>query len=317
MSKHLTMLVGPCGSGKSTLARQMAEQDPNLVYINQDAQGRDHLAKFGTAIELGLNVVCDRMNFTKQQRSRYLELAKANGYTSKIIVLHQSYEVCLQRCIARQGHETIKEESAARSALNMFFSKYERVEDSEANVVERIWPEGEKPLAIISDLDGTLCEVEHRRHFVRPPENILVGPNGEMVSVLGQLEVVEFDTPLPRFKKDWNGFFKAMVNDTVNESVMTLLWNMVGFSIIYCSGRPDNYRKETEQWLVKNDAPDGPVYMRLRNDSRQDDIVKEMLLDFEILTRVTPFFILDDRDQVVAMWRRRGYSCFQVAPGDF
>lgn len=285
------MLVGPCGSGKSTLARQMVKEDPNLVYINQDAQGRDHLMKFGTAVELGLDIVCDRMNFTKGQRSRYLDLAKANGYTSKIIVLHQSYDVCFKRCVERQGHETIKEESAARSALNMFFSKYERVEDTEADVVERQWPDGYKPSAIICDLDGTLCEISHRLHFVRKPK-------GE--------------------KKNWKGFFDGMLDDKVNKWCADLLHKYGSDTkIVLCSGRPDNYRRNTVQWLEGNLIAYDDLFMRNRGDQRQDNVAKEIILDFEILTRYTPFFMIDDRSQVVAMWRKRGYTCLQCAEGDF
>lgn len=57
--------------------------------------------------------------------------------------------------------------------------------------------------------------------------------------------------------------------------------------------------------------------MRPRNDYRRDDIVKEIILDFEILTRYTPIFMIDDRTQVVEMWRRRGFVCLQCAKGNF
>jgi adenylate kinase family enzyme len=282
------MLVGPAGAGKSTLAREFGLKE-QYEHINQDAQGRQHLELFENAIAEQKNIVIDRMNFTKQQRSRYLDLAKANGYSTRIIVLHQPYSVCLERCLKRENHETIKEEAAAKGALNMFFSKYERVEDSEADVVDRFWPDGEKPLAIYSDLDGTLCDVEHRRHYVRREG-----------------------------KKDWNGFFKEMVNDTVNQPVKDVLKRFgADHKIVLCSGRPDNYKRETTSWLSKNEIIYDNLFMRLRNDSRQDDIVKEILLDFEILTRYTVKFCLDDRDQVVRMLRKRGLKVFQVADGDF
>ena len=57
--------------------------------------------------------------------------------------------------------------------------------------------------------------------------------------------------------------------------------------------------------------------MRQRDDFRPDNIVKEMILDFEILTRYTPYFMIDDRKQVVDMWRKRGYTCLACAEGDF
>lgn len=296
--KKFVMLVGPPGSGKSTLSKQYI--DEGFTYVNQDLQGKEHLEVFVAAVTLGENIVVDRMNFSKGQRDRYLSVAKKEGYETGIIVLHQPYAVCFDRCMNRKDHLTIKDEKAARSALNTFFTKYERVSDDEANKVVRIWPDGAKPLAIICDLDGTLCDVTHRRHFVRKPE-------GE--------------------RKDWHGFFLGMVDDTPNQWCADLLVAMsLSHHIVYCSGRPDSWRKETVAWLKKwnlfefeNGGPnyDFHLYMRPRSDSRQDNIVKEILLDFEILTRFTPYFMIDDRKQVVDMWRSRGYTCLQCDEGAF
>jgi len=296
---RLTLLVGPPGSGKSTLAKEYCSLG-GAVYINQDSQGKNHHNLFGVAIAEGKDVVVDRLNFSKGQRDRYLSLAKANGYSTHITVLHQPYKVCLERCLARQGHETIKDEDNARAALSMFFGKYERVQDNEADVVLRVWPEGDKPVAIICDLDGTLCKIDHRLHFVRRE---------------------------PGVKKDWKGFFDAMDGDDVNEWCARLL-HMMGekLQIVYCSGRPDDRRRQTRSWLEKRNLFDlcygnldeqFHLYMRPRNDSRQDNIVKEIILDFEILTRFTPYFMIDDRKQVVDMWRARGFTCLHCAEGDF
>jgi predicted kinase len=284
----LKMLVGPCGSGKSTLARELVKE--GYTYINQDSQGRDHLRLFIEAVAAKQPVLVDRMNFTKEQRKRYLDAAKAAGYTTSITVLHQPYEVCLARCLARTGHETIKDPRAAHGALDMFFTKYERVTDDEADEVFRWWPDGLKPLAVIVDIDGTIADLEHRRHFVRKA---------------------------PGEKKDWAGFFGAMKDDKAfgwcTDLVNTLSKK---YSIVFCSGRPDNYRKVTADWL-DNFVHYENLFMRHRQDQRQDNVVKEIILDFEILTRYTPHFMLDDRDQVVKMWRDRGYTCLQCAPGDF
>ena len=289
MSK-LTLMVGAPGSGKTTYAHQL----PPCRYVNQDSQGRQHLDYLNSFIANNENIVVDRMGFNLSQRDRYLRPAKEKGYETEIVVLHESYKTCFERVMARKDHPTIKNEESARSALNTFFTKYERVQDSEADKVTRIWPSGEKPKAVYSDLDGTLALVEHRRHFVQKEG-----------------------------KKDWNGFFKEMVNDPVNQPVMDTLKKFSNtHRIIYCSGRPDNWRKETERWLMDKDAPncfclENYLFMRSRNDSRQDNIVKEILLDFEILTRYSIDFCLDDRDQVVKMLRSRGLIVFQVADGDF
>lgn len=286
----LVLLVGPPGSGKSTHSNQLA-CDYSFKRISQDDQGKvGHIDAFNEALFKGMNIVVDRMNFNKVQRDRYLIPAKAAGYETEIIVLHESYETCLERCLKRQGHPTIKDETNARSALNTFFGKYERVQDNDADKVTRIWPKGEKDTVIICDLDGTLCNVDHRLHFVK-------------------------DVPVGQ-KKDWKNFFYNIPGDHINTWCSDLI-TYFPHQIVYCSGRPDNYRKETVAWLEEYDLNHFPLFMRPRNDSRQDDIVKEIILDFEILTRFNPYFAIDDRDQVVRMWRKRGITCLQCANGDF
>jgi hypothetical protein len=91
----------------------------------------------------------------------------------------------------------------------------------------------------------------------------------------------------------------------------------MGYKIVLCSGRPDDHEKPTREWLSRSYPYYDDLFMRLRGDHRQDNIAKENILDFEILTRYTPYFMIDDRAQVVEMWRKRGFTCLQCAPGDF
>lgn len=304
----ITMLVGPPGSGKSTMARDLIENDGDhgaaTVRISQDDQGRvGHMELFERAIAEGQNIIVDRMNYNKDQRNRYLEPARKAGYNVRIIVVHTPFQVCMARCNARVGHPTIQDEKTASKAINFFFSNYERVEDSEADRVDRLGWVGDKGFsAVICDLDGTLCNIEHRRHFVRPTDGT---------------------------KKNWPAFFAGIPNDTINEWCKELLIQMsASHKIVFCSGRGENERMATVEWLEKNKVQSfydplfetetyADLFMRNRQDSRQDSIVKEIILDFEILTRYKPIFMIDDRQQVVDMWRRRGFVCLQCDVGDF
>jgi predicted kinase len=299
---QLTLLVGPPGSGKSTLAKSLIHNDGDhgaaTVYVNQDSQGpAGHKDIFIDAVYAGKDIIVDRMNFNVQQRRTYIEIAKLKGYRVKVIIKCESQETCLARMLARQGHETIKDERGARSAMQTFFTKYEPPDHSEdIDEIVRLYPDNAKLPCIVVDLDGTLCDVEHRRHFVRRPQ-------GE--------------------KKDWRSFFLGIADDEPNRWCTDLVRRYAkDHCIVFCTGRDENHKKPTVDWLEKHMgwAPNQghySLFMRHRHDSRQDYMVKEILLDFEILTRFKPFFMVDDRKQVVDMWRRRGFVCLQCDEGEF
>jgi len=118
--KELILLVGPPGSGKSTKA--LGELNDS-VYINQDLQGKEgHQKLFLESVKSELPIIVDRMNFSKEQRNRYLIPAKEAGYKTRIVVLHESFETCFNRCMKRENHETIKTQRDARNALDFFFN---------------------------------------------------------------------------------------------------------------------------------------------------------------------------------------------------
>lgn len=292
----LVLLVGPPGSGKSTYTEMYLDenfiQTPYTI-INQDKLGKiQHITEFLKASHNEENIVIDRMNFNKEQRSRYLIRAKEAGYETEIIVLHQSYETCLKRCNDRNDHPTIRDEDTAKSALGTFFRQYERPTLDEADKVTYIYPEQTLKLnTIICDLDGTLCNNDAREHLVRGG------------------------------KKDWKGFFDGIPNDKLNVWCKKLLNTMRQNSIItMCSGRPETYRETTKNWLYNNKVFFDNLYMRPSNDSRSDTIIKEIILDFEILTRYNDIlFAIDDRKCVIDMWRSRGITVLDCAgpKGDF
>jgi len=287
---ELIILVGPCGSGKSTLANKYQN---GAYVVNQDRQGKDCFdIIFRPLVTSKANIIIDRMNFSKEQRNRYLEPAKKAGYKTKIIVLHENHETCFKRMQTRKDHPTIKDDKTASKVLNFFFSKYERPTPDEADEIEFRYPEGEKPYAIICDLDGTLCNIDHRLHFVHPPEGV---------------------------KKDWRSFSGSLRTDDLNSwcDLILSLTREEGYPTILCSGRTDNYKELTKDWLKKYDVEYDHLFMRNRQDFRADFIVKEIILDFEILTRYRPYFFIDDRQQVVQMYRKRGFTVLQCADGNF
>jgi hypothetical protein len=144
---------------------------------------------------------------------------------------------------------------------------------------------------VIFDLDGTIALIDHRRHFVA-----------------GKSQVTD---------EDWRNFFAACVDDEPNLPVITTLraLHYQGYEIVILSGRSSEVRSETVAWLKKHQIPYHGLYMRLAGDHKPDEKLKEELL--EKFTKETILCVFDDRQKVVDMWRSKGITCFQVAPGDF
>lgn len=286
--KRLVVLVGPPGSGKSTKAKAYEELS-KYTRINRDDQGKKHFYLFDQALEKLEDIVVDKMNFSKESRAYWIDKAHAKGYVTKIIVFHVPFSVCLDRMAERENHPTIKTAEDALKALNFFFRAYARVEDKEADTVERLGHNNDVPTCIVSDLDGTLCRIDHRLHHVR----------GEG-------------------RKDWQSFFREIPDDSVNEWCREILWKFQdSYPIVLASGRGEQTRSDTTEWLHKHGIQYNALYMRPSIDNRPDFIVKEIILEFEILPRYRPLFILDDRASVVKMWRKHGLTVLQCDEGNF
>jgi hypothetical protein len=147
---------------------------------------------------------------------------------------------------------------------------------------------------IIVDIDGTVADLKHRRHFVASAP------------------------------KNWKAFFAAVTDDEPITPVINVIKSCIlaGAKVVFVTGRPDSIRDETVEWLRDVAGFEGQfafnaVLMRATGDFRPDDIVKEELLDQLLEEGFEPVMVFDDRKSVVGMWRRRGLICAQVAEGDF
>jgi len=138
---------------------------------------------------------------------------------------------------------------------------------------------------VIFDIDGTLADNNHRQYFVSDG------------------------------RKEWDKFFSLMGDDLPVLPVIELcqaLFASDNYEIQIFSGRPERYRRLTEQWLAWNSVP---LSMRKDGDYRPDAEVKEeMLLKLEKEGKQIAF-VVDDRKPVVEMWRKHGIVCLQCAEG--
>ena len=107
--------------------------------------------------------------------------------------------------------------------------------------------------------------------------------------------------------------------DALNEPVAHIVrtYAALGVTVIIVSGRNVRHRKETEAWLAGHAIPYASLYMRRPRDFRKDAIIKAEVFEAKLRGSYDVLFVLEDRDQTVAMWRGLGLTCLQVAPGDF
>ena len=143
---------------------------------------------------------------------------------------------------------------------------------------------------IIFDVDGTIADVEHRRHLVS-------GDN-----------------------KDWKNFRLATVDDTPVQWVCDIAKRFIaqGDDVAFFSARNESEREITELQIKKwiGDGHKG-VFLRPNGDYTPDEVFKSQLADkFEKFGGVIDL-VFDDRNKVVDMWRARGTTVVQVAEGDF
>ena len=139
----------------------------------------------------------------------------------------------------------------------------------------------------IFDLDGTICDVSHRRQYVATK---------------------------PRNWDAWNG---GIMNDVPNPAVKIVyqaLRQQYEYDMIVVSGRSDDYKEQTIKWLTDNEIFYDEIYMRKYKDHRDDAVVKGEIAD-EILKTHRILGVFDDRKRVVDMWAKRGIWVFDVGQG--
>lgn len=140
----------------------------------------------------------------------------------------------------------------------------------------------DKPHAVLVDLDGTLAKMTGRSPY------------------------------------DWDRVDEDEPNQDIVDLVNTL--RDAGATIVFVSGRDGRAREKTRGWLVRHVGPwttSAKLLMRSAGDNRRDSIVKAEIYDAAIRDVFNVWLVLDDRDQVVDMWRQRGLRTLQVAPGSF
>lgn len=297
------------GSGKTTKAKDWVQADPaTRARINRDDL-RDMLhdgiydhdsgterqictvrdAAIKALLRSGKNVVVDETNLPNRSIRDLMELAAVCGAEFEVWDLTDvPLDVCLQRNEARgmAGGNLVPP--------TWIVEKHQRFIAGKPH-----------PLPIIGGPDAAVG-----RPYVRDRRARLELDGAIIVDIDGTVAL----------KGDRSPYDETRVSeDKPNYPVTAAVWALYerGYKVIFCSGRTEACREDTEAWIRDNIGTyTFELYMRAIGDKRRDDLVKLELFD-KFRDRFDICAVFDDRQQVVDMWRSLGLTVFQVAPGDF
>lgn len=304
----LVILRGLPGSGKSTYARSWVNEDiTRRARVNRDTlrimlhdgkwkgqptekqimAARD--ATITTLLKQGIDVISDDTNLPNKTVRDLKQLATNLGAGFEIVDLTDiPVDVCVQRDRLRPtvvGEQVIRELHSRYVRGREYPLPFNDLSELVIDIPERYVTPKFKPYAIIVDIDGTIAHMNGRSPY------------------------------------DWS----RVGEDSCDLAVLEIIrWAAVtGHTIVFCSGRDESCRDITEQWIKSHVAKDyegvmsWELFMRPVGDNRKDSIVKLELFNKYIRNEFAVLFVLDDRNQVVDMWRSLGLKTLQVEPGDF
>jgi predicted kinase len=308
----LILTRGLPASGKTTFAKELIAKDHSYKAVCRDEIRnmlsnrfdvideelvnviQDNIIK--TTLASGFNVIVHNTHLLNRTLNKLHKIAENIG---DIMVIEEVFNTplneCLRRNALRTGSALVPELVMRSMAKSAGFDKGHTFIRKETfygkKTVIPVIQNKSHPKAIICDLDGTAALMNGRNPY----------------------DAKNSDKDLP--------------NIPVVKCVMAM--HKKGYKIIFMSGRADEFRDPTIQFINKhfaqidetitgiNKVIPYELFMRKTGDQRKDAVVKRELFDTNITGKYYIEFCLDDRDQVVENWRAMGLTCFQVAPGDF
>jgi predicted kinase len=271
--------VGLPASGKSTKAREMVKNNPRLVRVNRDdLRLMLHEGRFSNGNEKAVTLMQHAMIRAALEDGRDVIVDDTNFNPRTVTKLEQIADE-FNGCQRLDFTHVPLRECIARDA--------KRERSVGEDVIRSMWERylmppllkrTGKPTCIIVDVDGTLAQMGDRSPYA--------------------WDKVQVDTP------------NTMVFDAVNGFAQK-------HAIVVLSGRDGACASATYDWLVKHGLTFTMLKTRTTGDNRPDHVVKKELLEQYVLPHYDPILAVDDRMQVVDLWRSEGIECWQVAPGRF
>lgn len=313
--QQVLIITGISGSGKSTFAKQFCNENPNWLRINRDElrksiltinlneywQGDNNFKQrvealvnemqnttMRHALKRGWNVVIDNTHVKLAYINQLIKQLSDFEIEIRFKLIDTPLEESIERDKSRldqAGEEVIREQYSRLQILkkNFDFEQVISVKPSLKQSKATMYQDENLPKAIIVDIDGTVAE------------------KGDRIAY------------------DWAKVGEDMPKKNIIRLVKIL--KSVGYEVVFFSGRDAICQSQTADWLCSHfdwQMTDFQLFMRSNNDNRKDSIIKKELFDIHVRDKYFIDFVIDDRNQVVDMWRMDlGLTCLQVDYGDF
>jgi predicted kinase len=305
--QYLFITRGLPASGKSTAARKFRDRDKaNRVIVEKDKlrlmTGDGYVAENEYLIhktsvnqtrqflEAGKTVIVSDTNLPNKTVKSYLEVAGDLAVAVWIVDMTDvDVRLCHSRNLSRASN--YPPDNVPDHVIDTMYTKFikgrnyplsvPQVKSGSSVQWEYYYDDPALQTAIIVDIDGTLASMNNRSPY------------------------------------DWHRVHEDTPRAAVEDLLRVYKDSVPYVRIILMSGRDSAAREGTERWLEDNQIPYDELHMRAAGDTRKDDLVKYELFNQHVRDQYRVWMVLDDRDQVVKMWRAMGLDCFQVAEGNF
>jgi predicted kinase len=242
---------------------------------------RDHIVK--ETLRSGKHIIVDDTNLHSKHEKRMkaiIDELKEEGITCQLKIKDFT-DVSIEACIER---DLIRPNSVGEKVIKRMYCEFLKQDNEERKQVRAKDPS--LPNCIIVDIDGTLANRTTRSPF----EWDKVGEDTVKEDIA---RIVQ------RYKN---------LSDYENEDLQVFIF----------SGREDVCFDVTAEWLRDNHIPFDTLVLRKAGDHRKDSIVKREMFEKHIEDKYNVLFVLDDRKQVVDMWRNElNLTCLQVEDNNF
>lgn len=284
--QKIIMLKGLPASGKSTWAKEKINENSNYIRINKDdiresITGKWTPKKEKNVISIRNSLIKAGISLGKNVIIDDTNLNPKHEQSLKTLAQELGVEfevndsflkVPVEECVER---DIKRDKSVGYKVIYKMYYDY-LYQDPSKKIVNS---SNKKRRCVICDIDGTLAHNYGGRNIY-------------------DLTRVKEDTPDPLVCAVLDGLDSTFGIDYLD--------------IIIVSGREDDCRKETEEWLYHNMIPYKALYMRKSGDKRDDAIVKEEIYKEFIEPEYCVLGVIDDRNKVVRMWEKLGVKVMKV-----